>query len=61
MTLSGAGRRKLRRRLQFSSNRCADCNEPVRYWTIPKGVPTCPVCGGTRPLGGTVERQHPES
>ena len=55
---SGAQLRKLRRRLQFSANKCADCETPVRYWHIIKGVPTCPVCGGSRPLGGTIERQH---
>jgi hypothetical protein len=56
--LSGAQRRRLRHRLEMSSNKCAECWEPVRHWVIRKGVPTCPVCAGTEPLGGQIERQH---
>lgn len=58
MSLSGAQRRKLRKQLAYSANKCADCDTGVRYWHIIKDIPTCPVCGGTRPLGGTIERQH---
>jgi hypothetical protein len=58
MSLSAAQRRKLRKRLEYSSNKCADCGTGVRYWYIVKDIPTCPTCAGTRPLGGTIERQH---